>query len=118
MPPAVRAAVFEIDAIGHVLDRVVSSEARFHLVRMVGKSDAHERTLPEADRAIRVILMQAKIDMREKELEAALRRQFPVTIDGKALARVELAVPESSASSPASQVNGGPYIDAARGSVP
>src|SRR6185369_2155695 len=87
---AVRAAVFEIAAIGEVLPRAVQDEAGFHVVRLVGKSDAHERTLADADRAIRVALLQAKIAEREKALEAELRKQFPVTIDEQALAKVEV----------------------------
>jgi hypothetical protein len=60
---------------------------------MLGKSDAHERTLGDADRSIRIALLQAKIAAREKELEAELRRQFPVTIDEQALAKVEMPPP-------------------------
>ena len=100
VPAPVRAAVFEIDGVGRVLDRVVADGSTFHVVRLMGKSDAHERTLAEADRAIRVAIMQAKIDAREKDLEQELRRQFPVTVDEKALARVELAIPASSARPP------------------
>src|SRR6185369_12340047 len=90
VPAAVRAAVFEIGAIGEVLGRPVQDEAGFHLVRMVGKTDAHERSLADADRSIRVALLQAKVAEREKTLEADLRKQFPVTIDEQALAKVEL----------------------------
>jgi parvulin-like peptidyl-prolyl isomerase len=90
VPAPVRAAVFEIDAVGRVLDRLVPSEEGFHLVRMVGRSAAHERSLAEADRAIRVALLQAKIESREKALEDELRKQFPVTIDEQALSKVEV----------------------------
>src|SRR6185436_10999780 len=85
--------VFEIGAIGEVLGRPVQDEAGYHLVRMVGKTDAHERSLAEADRSIRVSLLQAKVAEREKALEADLRKQFPVTIDEQALAKVELPRP-------------------------
>jgi hypothetical protein len=37
--------------------------------------------------------LQARIAEREKALEAELRRQFPVTIDEQALAKVELPPP-------------------------
>jgi parvulin-like peptidyl-prolyl isomerase len=97
VPPAVRAAVFEVDAIGKVLGRVVAGVDGFHVVRMMGKSDAHERSLAEADRAIRVALLQAKIAEREKALENELRRQFPVTIDEQALLQVQVAKPASGA---------------------
>src|SRR5439155_22699897 len=75
VPAAVRAAAFEIGAIGDVLGRAVQDEGGFHVVRLVGKTDAHERTLADADRSIRVALLQAKIAEREKALEAELRKQ-------------------------------------------
>ncbi len=90
VPPEVRAAVFEIGAIGEVLGRAVEAEGGYHVVRMVGKSDAHERTLTDADRSIRVAILQAKIAEREKTLEIELRKQFAVTIDEQALAKVEV----------------------------
>jgi parvulin-like peptidyl-prolyl isomerase len=93
VPAAVRAAVFELGAIGDVLGRPVQEESAFHVVRMVGKTDAHERSLADADRSIRVALLQAKITEREKALEAELRKQFPVTIDEQALAKVEVPRP-------------------------
>ena len=89
----VRAAVFDIAEIGEVSSRPVQTKAGFHVVRMLGKSDAHERTLGDADRSIRIALLQAKISSREKALEADLRRQFPVTIDEQALAKVEMPPP-------------------------
>jgi parvulin-like peptidyl-prolyl isomerase len=98
VPAPVRAAVFEVAAVGEVLGRPVASENGFHLVRMVGKTDPHERSLADADRSIRVSLLQAKIAEREKLLEAELRKQFPVIIDEQALAKVEL--PKASSPDP------------------
>ncbi|HMI88903.1 MAG TPA: peptidyl-prolyl cis-trans isomerase [Polyangiaceae bacterium] len=89
----VRAAVFEVAEIGEVLSRPVQASDGFHVVRMLGKSDAHDRSLSDADRSIRVAILQAKIAEREKALEAELRRQFPVTVDEQALAKVELPPP-------------------------
>jgi parvulin-like peptidyl-prolyl isomerase len=90
VPAAVRAAAFEAGAVGDVVGRVVVDEGGFHVVRLVGKTDAHERSLADADRSIRVALLQAKIAEKEKALEAELRKQFPVTIDEQALAKVEV----------------------------
>jgi peptidyl-prolyl cis-trans isomerase C len=90
VPEAVRAGVFELAAVGDVLGRPIQAEGGFHVVRMVGKTDAHERALSDADRSIRVALLQAKIADREKKLEAELRQQFPVTIDEQALAKVDV----------------------------
>jgi peptidyl-prolyl cis-trans isomerase C len=89
----VRAAAFEIAEIGDVLARPVQASDGFHVVRLLGKSAAHDRSFSDAERSIRVAILQAKIAEREKALEAELRRQFPVTIDEQALAKVELPPP-------------------------
>jgi peptidyl-prolyl cis-trans isomerase C len=91
VPAAVRAAVFEIAAAGEVLGRPVQAEGAHYVVRLVGKTEAHERSFADAERSIRVAILQAKIAEREKMLEAELRKQFPVTIDEQALSKV--AVP-------------------------
>jgi parvulin-like peptidyl-prolyl isomerase len=88
--PAVRAAAFEIGSVGEVLSRAVQDGAGVHVVRLVGKTGAHERSLADADRSIRVAILQAKIADKEKALDAELRKQFPVTIDEQALAKVEV----------------------------
>jgi peptidyl-prolyl cis-trans isomerase C len=98
VPAAVRAAVFELTNVGEVAGRVVADTDGFHLVRMVGKSDARKRTLPEADRAIRVALLQAQLAERERELESELRKESPVVIDEQALASV--AAPAGDAGAP------------------
>jgi peptidyl-prolyl cis-trans isomerase C len=93
VPAAVREAVFHLGAIGEVWGQPVQSERGWHLVRMTGKSDARERSLADADRSIRVSILQQKISEREKALEADLRRQFPVTIDEHALSGVRVPAP-------------------------
>lgn len=100
VPEEVRAAAFEIGQIGEVLPRVVKSGARFFVVRLTQKSEAHERTLAEADRSIRVKLAQDKIREKEEALLAQLRTKFPVQIDDAALAQVRTA-PASDAGGPA-----------------
>jgi len=109
VPPEVRAAVFELTSIGDVLGRPVQAEGGYHVVRMVGKTDAHERAISDADRSIRVALLQAKIAESEKKLEAELRRQFPVTVDEQALAKVDVprAAPEPSGKKIQSGADGG-----------
>lgn len=113
VPAALRAAVFQIGAVGEVLDHPVQDGAAWYVVRMSGKNEAHERTYQEAERSIRVRILQERIARREKELEAELRRQFPVTIDDKALGAVELPgalqqmAPAASASAAAPAASGG-----------
>ncbi len=94
-----RAAVFEIAKVGGVLPRVVPAPGGFHVVRMTGKTDARDRTFADASRSIRVALVQERVRARETELEAELKRKYPVKIDEAQLAKI--AVPGPSAKAPA-----------------
>lgn len=90
IPEPIRAAVFKIGSVGAVLDEIVEADGRFYVVRMNGITAAHNRTLQEADRSIRVKILQQKMQDREKALEAELRKKFAVEIDDAALAKVKL----------------------------
>lgn len=90
VPEEVRAAVFEIAEVNEVLDRVVAAGDRFYVVKMAGRTEARERSLAEADRSIRASILSDDIARREKALEDELRKQFPVSIDEKALSEVKL----------------------------
>jgi parvulin-like peptidyl-prolyl isomerase len=100
VPEPLRAAVFEIDKLGGVLPRVVSAAGAFHVVRMTGKTDARDRTFADADRAIRVALVQDRIRAREAELEAELKKKYPVTIDEAQLAKIPVPAPSAQAPTP------------------
>jgi peptidyl-prolyl cis-trans isomerase C len=95
VPDPLRAAVFEIDKLGGVLPRPVAVGGTFHIVRMTGKTDARDRSFADAERSIRVALVQERIRAREAELETELKKKYPVTIDEAALAKIPL--PASSA---------------------
>jgi peptidyl-prolyl cis-trans isomerase C len=98
VPAEVRAAVYEIANVGDVFPRVVrSANGKFYVVKLSAKTDAHDRTLQEAERTIRVRLTQDKMREKEKELLDELGREFPVTIDENALARVNVDVPDADA---------------------
>ena len=90
VPGAVRAEAFKLKAVGEVAAEVVEVEGKHYIVRLNGITAAHKRTLQEADRAIRVLLIQDKLAERERALEAELRQKFPVEIDDKALAAVKV----------------------------
>lgn len=109
VPDEVRAAAFQIAEVGQVLDRVVEAGGRFYVVKLMGVQEARERSLSEADRAIRAAILQEEIDRREKELEAQLRKEFPVTIDDNALEAVKVpsAKGEEGADAGASTGSGG-----------
>jgi parvulin-like peptidyl-prolyl isomerase len=92
VPEALRAAVFQIDKLGGVLDHVVADGGKFHIVRMTGRTEARDRSFQDAERTIRVAIVQDRIRAREEQLEQELRQRYPVTIDDQALA--EAKVPE------------------------
>jgi parvulin-like peptidyl-prolyl isomerase len=95
VPEPVRKAVFEIEKLGGVFAEPVAHGGRFHVVRMTGRTEARERALAEADRAIRVAILQERIKQSEEKLERELRGRYPVKIDEAALKRV--ALPTNSA---------------------
>jgi hypothetical protein len=93
VPEEVRAAVFEIAAVGDVLPRVVKSGGRGYVVKLTARTEAHDRTFAEAERAIRVRLAQDKIKARQDELLDELRKKYPVEIDEHVLSEVHVEVP-------------------------
>lgn len=95
--PEVRAAVYEIGEVGAVLDKVVASGGRFHVVRLIQKIPAHERSFEEAERSIRVKLAQDKLRAKEDELIAELKKSVKVEIDEAALATVKVNTGKSPA---------------------
>jgi peptidyl-prolyl cis-trans isomerase C len=92
---ALRKAVFQIDKIGGVYGEVVKDGGKFHIVRMTGKTEARDRTLAEAERTIRIAILQDRMRDAEAKLEQELRARFPVKIDEKALEKVKAPVLEA-----------------------
>ena len=94
-PEEVRAAAFLIPAVGDVYERPIkpAHEVHFFIVRLTQKTDAHERTLAESDRAIRLKLVQDKVREREEDLLNRLRAEYPVQIDDAVLATVHVDLP-------------------------
>ena len=91
VPNDVRAAAFQIANVNDVLDHAVASaDGKFYLVRLTQKTDPHDRAYAEAERSIRVKLVEDKIRAKEDDLIARLRTQFPVQIDDNALAQVRV----------------------------
>jgi hypothetical protein len=97
VPDSVRAAVFEIPKVGDVLGRVVQADIRFFIVRLTQKTEAHDRSFVEAERSIRVKLVQEKIRQRDADLVGSLRAKFPVQIDEAALSKVSVDLSDAGA---------------------
>jgi len=104
VPEPVRQAVFKIGQVGQVLGEVVEADGRFHIVRLIGKTEARMRGYQDAQRSIRVTLVQQRVRDAEKKLEERLRKQHPVTVDEAALAKID--VPGVSASDAGDQGDG------------
>ena len=86
----VRSAVFTLAKVNDIHKQVLQQGNRYFIIRMISQSKGHTRSVAEADRAIRVAILQRRIAEREKEMEATLRKTIPVTIDEDALAAVKL----------------------------
>jgi parvulin-like peptidyl-prolyl isomerase len=93
VPDEVRAAVFGLEKVGDVGAKPVKAGGTWWIVKLSGKTDAHDRTYEEAERQIRVKLAQDKIRAREQALLDELRTQYPVQIDEGALAQVNVTLP-------------------------
>lgn len=96
VPDEVRAAAFESATVnpGDVVPHVVPVGNRFYVVRITGKTDAHDRSFADVDNTIRVKLAQEKAHQKEEASIDDLRKQFQVKIDETALAQVHVTVPE------------------------
>jgi hypothetical protein len=94
-PEEVRVAAFQVAAKGEVYDKAVkvAGDPHVFIVRLTDITPAHERTLAESDRAIRVRLVQDKVREREEDLLNRLRAQYPVQIDDAVLATVHVDMP-------------------------
>lgn len=94
--PPVRAAVFKLAKAGAVGPEVISADGKFWVIRLMGITPPHARTLADSDRAIRVAIIQQKIEEREKAYEAELRKKYKVEIDEKVLSEVKVpAIPDA-----------------------
>ena len=88
VPDPVRRAVFQIAEVGQVFPQPVADAGRFHVVRLVSKQEAHQRSLEEVDGAVRTRLVRSLQEQAEDELVKRLRQNIPVSIDEAALERV------------------------------
>lgn len=90
VPAPARAMAFKLDGVGSVAGELVEAEGKQYILRLNGVTPPHRRSLAEADRSIRVLLVQEKMQERERALEDELRKKYPVQVDDKALASVKM----------------------------
>lgn len=102
VPEPLRAAVFEIAQVGGVLGRVVATDnGHFHVLRMTGRTEARDRSFQDAERTIRVAIVQEQIRDREAQLRKELAQRYPVSIDDGALSQVKVPEPDTGSAPPA-----------------
>ena len=93
VPEPVRAAAFQIPKIGQVYPELVRVGKSFHIVRLIGKTDARARNVQEAERSIRVRLLEERAKKLESDLERELRAKYPVVLDEQQLAKLKVPKP-------------------------
>ncbi|MBK8252859.1 MAG: peptidyl-prolyl cis-trans isomerase [Polyangiaceae bacterium] len=118
VPNAVRQAVFKLNAVGEIVGSVIEAEGKFFVVRLSGLTAGHKRTLQEADRNIRVAILQQKMADLEKALDTELRGKFQVTIDEKVLSQITLPKPLVDAATQAPRRPEAPAPDASASTAP
>jgi peptidyl-prolyl cis-trans isomerase C len=96
VPEALRRAVFEIERAGQVLPRLVADGGSYHVLRLVSVIESHQRSLEEADAAIRLKLVETQQAEAREHLIAHLRKSIKVNVDEAALD----SVPPPRAASP------------------
>lgn len=89
VPEEVRARVFQLEKLGEVAPDPVQVGNSYYVVRLGGKSPARDRSLRDADRTIRVELLRKKFLEKERELEAELRKKYPIVFDEAKLAALQ-----------------------------
>lgn len=96
IPQALRKAVFSIQDLGGIFPEVIEADGGFHIVRLIGKTEARVRSEREAERAIRVAVVRKKVQEAAARLEQDLRKRFPLVVDTAALSQVKVPAPEPS----------------------
>lgn len=90
LPDAVLKALFELHKVGDVYDNPVGDGQRYYVLRLTGRTEARERSFAEAERSIRVRLVDERIEQAEKTLVEQLKRSTKIEIDEAALSKLRL----------------------------
>jgi len=91
LPEPVLRALFEIPEVGKTAEKPVQVGGRYYVLRLTGRTEARRRTFAEAERSIRVRLVQERIAEAERQLLETARQRFPVTMDSAAIGRLRPA---------------------------
>ncbi len=87
VPDAVRKAAFEAPSTG-VLDHAIVNDGKWYVVNVAQKNEPRARSYEEAERSIRLKLVQQKLEENERLLIEALKKKYPVTVDAEMVKRI------------------------------
>lgn len=87
VPEPVRAAVFSLAKLGDVTKEPIAVGGRHYVVRLGGTSPARDRSLRDAEGAIRAELLRQRYLEAEKKLYEELAKKYPVSLDREAIDR-------------------------------
>ena len=90
VPAPLQAAVFELERVGDIHDKVIAADDRYYIVRMSGLAKATTRTLAMADRAIRMSIFQKEQREAEDKAVAELRQQLTIQVDQAVVGSIKL----------------------------
>ncbi len=91
LPEPVVKAAFSIEKVGMVYEQAIFVAGQYHVVRLTSRVPARVRTYAEAERSIRVKLVQQRIEASQQRLLEDLRREIPVSINQNLLLTVKSA---------------------------
>ena len=89
IPEAVVKAAFGIEKVGAVFEQPVLVQSQYHVVRLTSRVQARVRAFAEAERSIRVKLVQRRIEASQQKLLDELRKRIPVSVNQNLLATVK-----------------------------
>jgi hypothetical protein len=87
--------------VGDVVPEPIKEGDSHYVARVGGISPARDRSVADADRAIRVELRRQKFLEAEKQFEAELRKKYPVVIDEAAIESYRAPEPAAPKAAPA-----------------
>jgi peptidyl-prolyl cis-trans isomerase C len=84
-------AAFAIKEVGAVAPEPVESHGRYHILRLTSRTPPRQRTFAEAERSIRVNLVQHQLETSRERMLDDLKKRFPVTVNQSLLASLQAA---------------------------
>ena len=89
LPEPLLRAAFTIEKVGGVYGEPVLVNGQYHILRLTSRTAARQRAFAEADRSIRVKLVQQRIEANQQQLMNELRKKIPVSVNQSLLATIK-----------------------------